>query len=57
MMMMMHMGMGSMMMDEIMDNMMHGQHSDHEQHDDAGCSMMVLHSKVQQMDKMQNDDR
>ena len=47
----------SIMLYEIMDNMMYGQHSDHEQYDDVGCSMMVLHSKVQQMDKMQNDDR
>ena len=48
--------MGSMMY-EIMDNIMYGQHNDHEQHDDAWCSMMVLHSKVQQMDEMKHYDR
>jgi len=49
--------MGSMMLYEIMDNMMYWQHSDHEQHDYDDTSKMVLHSKVQQMDEMQHSDR
>jgi len=40
------------------DSMMYGQHNDGSMSSMMIMgSMMVLHSKVQQMDEMQNDDR